>query len=270
MKTCNTLRKYLDSRVSSIKKILELEPVFFTNESFHDLRVEIKKVNALFEMLSFCKNKFKRKKVFMPFKSIFRKAGLVRELQVEEMLWNTLRIPDLNENYFKILKRRESLMRKKFHSFINDKLIISLDERSKEADFYLKEMSNIDIDNYFKDIEQKIQSILPGKTIHADTLHKLRKELKKYYYNRKIFRFQTPQQKSLLGEIDAFQELLGKWHDFVITENHLIKISQLNNLNSEEINHIQNILLKLRKQSQLLMKKIKLSGKLAFPVGGLY
>ena len=39
--------------------------------------VEIKKLNALFELINFCDKDFKRKKTFKPIKEIFQQAGAV-------------------------------------------------------------------------------------------------------------------------------------------------------------------------------------------------
>ena len=54
--------------------------------SFHDPRVEIKKLRALFELIDFCVKGFARKKSLKPLLGIFRQAGKVREIHVEDEL----------------------------------------------------------------------------------------------------------------------------------------------------------------------------------------
>src|SRR5436190_20764312 len=81
-----TLKKHLDDRKLAITTFLEQPRDQYTPETFHKLRVEIKKLNALFDLIDFCSKDFKRKKTFRPYHKIFRQAGKVRELQIEETI----------------------------------------------------------------------------------------------------------------------------------------------------------------------------------------
>ena len=78
--------KYLKKREDAINFLLEKPTRAYTIDTFHKLRVEINKLNAFFELINFYSKDFKRKKTFKPFKLIFRQAGKVRELQVEEAI----------------------------------------------------------------------------------------------------------------------------------------------------------------------------------------
>ena len=65
------LKKYLKKRKSAITFLLEKQQESFTPDTFHTLRLEIKKLNALFDLVNFCSKSFKQKKTFKPFKLIF-------------------------------------------------------------------------------------------------------------------------------------------------------------------------------------------------------
>ncbi len=88
------LKKYLKKRKSAITVLLEKQPEFFTSDTFHTLRLEIKKLNALFDLVAFCSKGFQQKKTLKPFKLIFRQAGKIREIQVEEALLEAHFSPD--------------------------------------------------------------------------------------------------------------------------------------------------------------------------------
>ena len=61
MKPPALLEKYYSKRIAAIDGILQKPPGKFTENDFHDLRVEIKKLRALIDLLNFCAPHFKKK-----------------------------------------------------------------------------------------------------------------------------------------------------------------------------------------------------------------
>src|SRR5215831_9808646 len=86
MKTRNMLKKYLEKREKKITALLDKPDQKFTQDDFHDLRVEIKKVRALAAMLEDTVKNYDSKKMLKPLEKIFGQAGKVRELQLEESM----------------------------------------------------------------------------------------------------------------------------------------------------------------------------------------
>jgi CHAD domain-containing protein len=78
------LTTYFVTRKKTLLSLLEKSEKKYTPSTFHQLRVELKKLNALFDLIEFSSTKFRRKKVIKPFKTIFKQAGKVRDLQIEE------------------------------------------------------------------------------------------------------------------------------------------------------------------------------------------
>jgi len=79
------LVKYLEQQSDSIAfLVLKKRAGSFVPATFHKLRVQIKKLHFLFDLIKFCSTGFKKKKHYRLFKLIFQQAGKVRELQVEE------------------------------------------------------------------------------------------------------------------------------------------------------------------------------------------
>ena len=93
------LVKYFNKRSAAIDSILRRPRHKYTPEIFHELRVEIKKLNALFDLINFCATDFKRKKSFAPFKLLFQQAGKIRALQVEEEILHKHLADDSPSNY---------------------------------------------------------------------------------------------------------------------------------------------------------------------------
>ena len=67
--------KYLKNRRDAINSLLEKPKRLYTPATFHKLRVELKKLDAFFDLIKFSSKDFKRKKTFKPFKLIFNHAG---------------------------------------------------------------------------------------------------------------------------------------------------------------------------------------------------
>ena len=86
MKTAAALQKYYKSRINSLEKILGKPDKIVTPEDFHKLRVEIKKLRAVLTLVNWSEKNFKRKKFLKSYKKLFKQAGKVRDLQLEEAL----------------------------------------------------------------------------------------------------------------------------------------------------------------------------------------
>lgn len=78
------LKTYLKSRKKASLFQLEKPRIKYSLETFHQLPIEIKKLNALFDLISSSSKKFRCKKMIKAFKTIFRQARKVRDLQIEE------------------------------------------------------------------------------------------------------------------------------------------------------------------------------------------
>jgi hypothetical protein len=87
------------------------------------------KKNALFELINFCSKDFKRKKLFKPFKLIFRLAGKVRELQVEEAMLKKYFTGNLLTDYRNSLKKLRLQEQENYFTIRNKKFAAQLKKR---------------------------------------------------------------------------------------------------------------------------------------------
>src|SRR5688572_13084863 len=116
------LKKYVDNRVSVISSLLNQPRQSFNQSFFHELRVEIKKLDAAFDLINFCSKKFKKKNMFEPFDKIFDQAGNVRDLQVEKTLMKKHFFLNALKDYRSDLRSQEQKERKSFSGMITKSL----------------------------------------------------------------------------------------------------------------------------------------------------
>ena len=245
---------YLKNREESLFLLLRKPSSKYTPETFHKLRLEIKKINAFFDLVQFCSNDFKRKKAFQPFKLIFRQAGKVRELQLEETMFKKyLRYNSLNTFFSNLttMRQKEETL---FFLMVNKDYLNQIQKNLDSLHPYLSDIDNKKTVHYLKKKRKKIKKIISQGTLEKKELHQLRKYLKILNHNKTIYKKESP-DKSLQKKEDL-SELLGNWHDLQVIVNHLKKTLNNNPLRLEEINHLKDIKTKITLQREIVLNKI--------------
>ena len=251
-----SLTKYIKKRKAALNFLLEKSRSKYTPSTFHKLRVEIKKLNSLFDLINFCSNDFKRKATYKPFKLIFSQAGKVRELQVEESILKKYLLTNSIKDYSKTLKLLQSKEKEDFFLLVNKKLFDQLNKKYKKIIPYI---SGIDIEKanrYLKKRKSRIQKLLGKEIIQKKQLHELRKRLKVFNYNREIL---CKEQDKTLLKNDDLPVLLGKWHDCQVIRKHLKKTIDNCKFNENDINQLKVIKTKIVLDREKLFKEISIS-----------
>ncbi|WP_291099740.1 MULTISPECIES: CHAD domain-containing protein [unclassified Flavobacterium] len=249
------LTEYFKNREDDISFLLQKSARAYTPVTFHKLRVEIKKVNAFFELINFCSKDFKRKKTFKPFKLIFRHTGKVRELQVEEAMLKKYFLNNLLKEYKNSLKKLRLKERKDFFAILNKTFIARLKKTFREIVPFLKKMDKKKVKSYMEKKIKKIEKLLNQNTLQTPEAHELRKRLKKFHYCRKILNLEK--QNKPLPKKDDLLELLGNWHDLQVIIRNLKKAIDTAGINPKEVSQLKKIKTKFSSDSELLFNKIK-------------
>lgn len=223
---------YFKKRQDNIAVYLATPQQAYTSDTFHQLRVEIKKLHALFELMNFCANDMKQKKIYKPFKLIFKLAGKVREIQIEEAMLKKYCNDEALKNYRNGLKEDRLKKQLRFFTILNQKLLTTINKSYKQAGYYITEVKKEKIDAYLKQKESRATKLTGKKELPITQLHALRKLLKKMHYNQSIIN--TPKKNILL-------ELLGDWHDSYMVGNHLKETIAKGAINREEKGKLQEI-----------------------------
>ena len=250
-----TLAKYLNKRKNVIDSLLRKPRDKYRSTTFHKLRVEIKKLNSSFDLINFCSTNFKRKATYKPFKLIFRKAGKVRELQIEDAMLKNYFDNKLIKDYRKNLKKLRLKAEKDFFSLLSKKMLDQLNKNHHKIIAHLREIDNKKIAIYIEKKENKIQELLAQEIIQTEQIHTLRKELKILNYNKAITTKQK-QHKELLKQ-DVLPELLGKWHDCQVIIKHLKKVLKREKLSLTEAEQLKTIQSKIVHNRNILFNEIK-------------
>lgn len=250
-----TITKYLKKRKDAIGFLLRKPSNKYTPNTFHKLRVEIKKLNSFFDLIKFCSTNFKRKETYNPFKLIFRKAGKVRELQIEDAMLKNYFENKVVTDYRKSLKKLRLKAEEDFFKLVNKKLIYRLNKKHYTINPHLDKIDKKKINSYLEKKQNHIQELLGQEIIQSEQIHNLRKQLKILNYNRAIE--DTKKQDEDLLKQDVLPELLGKWHDCQVIIKHLEKTLNRRKLSRNEEDQLKITQSKIVNKRNILFDEIK-------------
>ncbi len=196
----------------------------FDMEAIHKMRTSTKRLRALFILIEFLTDKkFKAKKQLKKIRSLFKFAGMIRELQIEKQLI-TEHETILDENfqeYLEYLTQREhkeiSRFLKHLPALKNRKNIINSDKVLKAIDSVPEHKAKSRTLAFISDKEKEISSI-KSKPDSNHRIHSNRTHLKQVYYLHEILIHMSEREK-ILGisalRLREMEQYLGKWHDLV-------------------------------------------------------
>lgn len=248
------LETYFNNRKKALYLILEKAPDSYTVETFHELRVEIKKLKALFELIAFCYKKFKSRKTFKPFRTIFKEAGRIRELQLEQTILEEQPNFHLLKKYPNRLKKQEIKKTKNFFSIANKRLIKKLKGKYRKVICLIIQINKKKLNRYKNKTRKEIKKLIRRNTFKKIQIHDFRKRLKVYLYNEKIGN--PIQQNKLVQDKNMLSAMLGEWHDYEVINIHLKKIISFYKTNSNERKHLKRIKATVTTKEELLFNKI--------------
>jgi|GEM_PF-3081871 len=211
-------------------------------ETIHKLRVEIKKLNALYEFVGYCDRGFDDKKILGPLRHIFKLLGRLRDHSNALSLCLEFKID------IRILDPEERKL-KSIHKKIRghaDKHKSTFRKIEKNA---AKHLHHIDADKWKKYLHNKhlkITNSLAG-TPTAEQLHETRSAIKKLIYNAGLYGVEII-KKTELTRLDQIEKLINQWHDVCVFCSML-----------DEVNYKMSspkIYAAIKKKEQLMMKEI--------------
>lgn len=203
----------MEQRKEKLTAILQLPPPEFEPETFHQLRVEIKKIRAVMVLVGKLNpDCLPSKKYRRPLRQVFKSAGIIREKQIESAFVQSVLPEDEGVKLLLLqLEETEIAQKAEFRQLINDDSLHSIGQLSDKLSACLgqldKKKSKAWMQRKSRKLLQKIKH-LPEK---AADWHEVRKQLKVHNYLTACTGFITdPWQPEKIAEL---QELLGKWHD---------------------------------------------------------
>jgi CHAD domain len=251
------LKKYLKKREAEITALLRKDVRSYDARTVHAFRVEIKKMNAFVRLINYAAGDFNRKKILKPFKAIFRQAGKLRELQVEEAMLKKYTFNSLLTDYRKDLKHQRSEEQKDFYSILNSKLARRVKKNCRKIFPLVSEADEKKVSQYLKKKQKKIEKLVTKNTLQTAELHKLRKWLKELEYNRNSVGIKEPKSRSV--KANTLPILLGKWHDCQVMIRHLEKVTRVRGKHPREVAQLKKTTKDVSADRDLLFDKIKMA-----------
>lgn len=258
MKHKAAIKKYFVKRRNRISYFLKLRSKNYKPGTFHKLRTEIKKINAVFNILNDCTRKFKRENTFKPLKLIFNIAGNVRDMQVKAALMKRYKISSGKNGLAVQLQKELKKAKEKFNNQVTEKIKNRSGKNLASASEIIGKLKDKNINGYYKKAERKIRKLLKQQ-FRQSKLHELRKQLKVFYYNLNAgdwSRHDVPFDK-----MDAIQELLGKWHDGRIAVKYIDERMREDEILKSKKARLNKIKLKLRGDVKKMVKPIEEQSK---------
>lgn len=224
----NPLAYYLQERLDTLNVYIINILSIPLEEDIHQLRVEIKKLNALLRMCEIAGDsgaKVLRKSL----SKVFKVAGKIRESQILDALADEYML-DLGKEYKQIRTRKEEKQTRKL------KLRLELFYKSGWNVLRIKLM-DIASEKQPEEVEKSALQFLKSEfdtvmNLHADkheekVLHRIRRHLKASGY---IISMVSEQEiaadwKEYYEQIKITETRIGDWHDRVDFRNQLIKIN---------------------------------------------
>lgn len=227
----NALTRYLLSIQEEYSKNYEEATAEINKQAIHDLRVSLKKLKSSLTLLGILVPEFESKIIFKSTRSLFKKLGKIRDLQVTASLIqnNDIFRKRGGKRFHKFLerriKRKESHLKKWVSHFESN----SIEETFFEAINHSKQL----VDSWILDSSTILIRTLKSEIsdYKSTELHRARISLKQVHHTMDICHNIDPD--FLTGEINTDQlgkieKLLGDWHDQVILKSILIKYIKKN------------------------------------------
>lgn len=257
------LFQYYTSQVHSVLSDINKVKEKASEENIHLLRVDIKKLRAIFNLLELLfPTDFKSKSGYNPLKAIFKNAGKTREMQVNMTISGHYKLnQQLRKEYNQFLKKQEEFFKRKLKKSIGNfeaselkavKLKPLCDKLSNTA---INDLSKLVVTEKFHTIKWLLAS---GD--NPVLIHKIRIQVKFVHAIITVFYKIHPNEemKKLLTLTKEAGMILGNWHDKYILRSSLEKfMSKKADEPDSNLLHLVRLLNKINRENNVLLKKTK-------------
>ena len=215
-------------------------------EIVHNFRVDLKKMRAIFFMMEKLLGKKKISSIHHQIRDVFRKAGHIRELQME-IEWLA------RHRKFYLIKHLQyySKLKKSDKSFIRDipAMLGTFEKVYRKMNQRMYSLTQEQSDNYVKETwQQTIRVIIQVNEV--SDWHPTRKKIKQLLYLRNwvpnVAVSYLP-VRNIFKSLINLEQLIGHWHDLEILS------AKLNKLDNDISGHII-----LSRELQMATKKINM------------
>ncbi len=193
-------------------------------EDLHQLRVTIKKIRALLQLLSYCHGQ--TKDVGKKLENLFKRAGRIRDLQ---LLVHRLRkqFKSGDKDGRELLDRLQQRLDRRIERFQHR-------YRHREKETLAKTLLTMErmiraervatTADYFRTMKEKITATLREPVLDEKQLHHLRADIKSLHYNHRLAPRVGATRLIDDKQLIKWEKLLGEWHDAVGIARKMAKL----------------------------------------------
>jgi CHAD domain-containing protein len=217
------LFQFYRKRASSFLAGIYKSTITGESEDIHRLRVDVKKIYALYSLFELIQpDLFKKKVRYNLFIGLFRLAGRIREIQVHQIFLSKpkFRKTDLS-SFIVFLKDQESQASRDFLLAIKDFNVKELKSAEKDirkicSDIPARKLS-VKSEEFIRGKAKKIQGLLTEET-GKEKVHKIRKHLKAMSTVSSLIFTVKPDEKleKVITGLNKSEVMIGEWHDKVV------------------------------------------------------
>ncbi len=262
MKNKALIYRFLKKRIKMLETLINTHQSHSNVKFFHLIRVEIKKIRSIIQMIDLYSNKTVSQKSTKPIDKIYKAAGKVRSMQIEKELLDMKfqKYPLLD--YHKRLSSKLKNAKTAFNKTLTENI-----EWNKIKNKLYTQINHTNFNDYKKYLKRKskeIKEIISMKIIPEKKYHELRTMLKNLTYHLKMGYHKF--SKTAIQEWIKISNLLGKWHDLVSLKKSLLKFVSKNIKSSEENRQLISVITNINAKSEKMIIKINSELKTLFPI----
>jgi hypothetical protein len=220
----------------------------------HIFRLAIKKKNATLVLPK--QKHVQSKKLFKPFKKLFRSAGKLRNIQVEKHLLKDYGLAEKSK-YLRKLDHEKKDQKKKFRYLIHSDILGKVKQNSRKIRKILSPIKSPALATAMDDQWAKFKKIIKKDAKKVSKLHVVRKSLRSFLLNAQSL------SSRKFKRLTTLQHLLGQWHD---RQNAVLQIDRFierSTLKPKELKRVSKI------SSTLSVEKEKAIGQIRVAIAPL-
>jgi CHAD domain-containing protein len=223
--------RYLEEQMEIIETNFEAAKNGLDVDVLHDLRVGIKRLKALYQVLDpISEGRFNSKTNFAEVHRLFKAVGRLRDIQVQKALYSFF-VKDIDKEpikeFYEVIEQNEKVeseaLNQTLQQFDNDIINKSIEA----ADAFLVSISTFDASKQTKKLLKKrfkqIKELLPQKK-DDEMMHELRKRVKQACYIIEMLALMQPDEEYTEHpkRLKLAAELLGQWHDHTVLYDAMV------------------------------------------------
>jgi CHAD domain-containing protein len=220
------LAGYFKKRWNSIYKNSYAMRMHMKSESLHNLRLDIKKLDALNELLD-STGKMHAVLYSKPLRKFFRHMGRVRSAEINLDIFHEFQY--INSE---LERKLQDLIHREYEILFNNRKELRHELRRLKSRFErsIDEVKNRELFSYCNNLLQEL-SQFSAMALDTDRLHESRKKIKNLIYTRKLIP-RLLLERMPINELylDQLQESIGRWHDIAVAMQFLAEKKLMNEL----------------------------------------